>query len=49
LLSILISLLSIDWKLIAQTLAIGTKVEVTEADVGIFYIKAANLLVAALS
>jgi membrane protein implicated in regulation of membrane protease activity len=34
----------IDWKLIStETLAIGTKVEVTEADVGIFYIKAATL------
>lgn len=32
----------IDWKLVStETLAIGTKVEVTEADVGVFYIKAA--------
>jgi membrane protein implicated in regulation of membrane protease activity len=33
----------IDWKLIStETLAIGTKVEVTEAAVGVFYIKAAT-------
>jgi hypothetical protein len=33
----------IDWKLIStETLAIGTKVEVTEADVGVFYIKSSN-------
>lgn len=34
----------IEWKLISsETLAVGTKVEVTEADVGVFYIKAATL------
>jgi len=33
----------IDWKLVStETLAIGTKVEVTEAAVGVFYIKSSD-------
>jgi membrane protein implicated in regulation of membrane protease activity len=33
----------IDWKLVSsETLAVGTKVEVTEAEVGVFHLKAAH-------